>query len=149
MSDSVRRAVAADLPALVAMGRRFIAETHYHRHLSDNPAQIETIMRRFLHDTNGALFVIGPEAGPLGMLGVFTFAHPLDASPRASELFWWVEPEHRGHGLTLLRAAEAWAREQGATRLDMIAPDERTAAAYRALGYAKFEEHYSKDLQQP
>lgn len=143
---TVRRAVAADLPRLVAMGRRFIAESPYQAHIADNPAQIEAIMRRFLDDASGALFVIGPEGNASGMIGVYAFAHPLDASPRVGELFWWVEPEHRGAGLKLLRAAEDWARARRARSMLMVAPTKRVAAAYRALGYYKLEEHFTKGL---
>jgi GNAT superfamily N-acetyltransferase len=142
----VRRAVEADLPRLVAMGRRFIAESRYREHIACNPAQLETIMRRLIADDSGALFVADQDGAATGMIGVYAFAHPLDASPRVGELFWWVEPEHRGPGLDLLRAAEAWARERGARSLLMVAPNKRLAAAYRALGYAKLEEHFTKDL---
>jgi GNAT superfamily N-acetyltransferase len=142
----VRLAVEADLPRLVAMGRRFIAESKYHAEIEDNPAQRETLMRRFLDNEAGALFVTGEAGAPTGMIAVYLYANPLDGNPWAGELFWWVDPEHRGPGIVLLKTAEAWARERGARKIIMVAPTKRVAAAYRALGYSRLETHFSKDL---
>jgi histone acetyltransferase (RNA polymerase elongator complex component) len=59
---------------------------------------------------------------------------------------WWVEPEHRGAGVRLVREAEKRAKEAGAQRIQMIAPTKQVGAIYERLGYAFIESAYGKRL---
>jgi hypothetical protein len=72
----------------------------------------------------------------------------------ASDVAWWVEPEHRGNpaiGPKLLWAAEAWAVQNGATLCKMMAPaglaGSKIAEFYRRSGYHEVETAFAKALR--
>ena len=68
----------------------------------------------------------------------------------ATELFWWVDEDHRGNGVgkRLLDGLESWARDKGAERLNMIAMDslDDVGKLYESAGYRKFETSYVRKL---
>jgi GNAT superfamily N-acetyltransferase len=147
VSLTTRPATVADVPALVAMGQQFLAASSYHAHLASNPDQMATFATSLIDSPNGAVFVLDHDGRPVGVIGLVVFAHPLSGERMASECFWWAGDEARGHGLSLLHAAEAWAREQGAERLQMVAPEPRVGRLYRRFGYQWIEESYQRSLQ--
>jgi hypothetical protein len=55
---------------------------------------------------------------------------------------WWVEPAARGCGLALLKRAERWALETGATAIQMSAPEARVGRLYERRGYRLVEMTY-------
>lgn len=142
----IRDATIDDVPRLVEMGRRFWADSPYRLTLTENPAQMATIAERLVTQADGVVLVAATPFGLVGMLGLLLFAHHLSAELVAGEVFWYVEPEHRGAGLRLLKQAEEWARAHGARRLQMIAPDTRVGQVYARFGYTPVEVAYQKDL---
>jgi GNAT superfamily N-acetyltransferase len=73
-------------------------------------------------------------------------AGALDAAVKHGEVFWWVEPEHRGEGVKLLREAEKRAKHAGAQTMQMIAPTDKVAGLYQRFGYEFVEAAYQKSL---
>lgn len=142
----IREACITDIPKLVEMGRRFIFETKYRDAIGFDAESQQTLMQRLIDSSDGIIFILAPHKSPIGMMGVHVFAHPLSGETMAAEVFWWVEPEHRGAGLSLIHKAERWAKDRGAKKLHMIAPSEKVARCYETLGYAQLEVHYQKDL---
>lgn len=140
-----RQAVRSDIPHMTVMGVHFLRASQYASHIVENPDAMFDLLAKLIDAEDGVVFVSG-EDRPQGMIGAHLFRHPISGEIMASELFWWVEPEHRGAGLPLLRALEAWARSRGAAKLQMIAPDDRTGRVYGALGYAKLETTFQKAL---
>jgi GNAT superfamily N-acetyltransferase len=141
----IRAATEADIPALVAMGCQFRAQTGYHAVIAESATQMATFCRQLLGGL-GTILVLEDEGVLVGMIGLHCGPHFLSGEIAAGEVFWWVDPAHRGKGLRLLRAAEAWAREQGATSLQMIAPDARVERLYERLGYRAIERTYQRRL---
>ncbi len=142
---SLRVATLDDVPQLVAMGRRFLAASHYRHVLAENPAQMGALATRLITQEDGDVLVL--DRGDLvGMLGLLVFAHPLSGCRVTSELFWWVEPEVRGDGVKLLKAGERWAIAQHSEQLHMIAPTARVGAFYTRLGYEATEIAFVKNL---
>lgn len=141
----IRGALLPDIPRLVVMGVHFIQSTQYAGQIGENPDALFDMMLKLIEAENAVIFVDG-ETQPIGMLGAHIFQHPMSGELVASELFWWVEPEHRGNGLALYRALEGWAEERGVHKIQMVAPDERTSRVYCALGFTKVEELYQKAL---
>ena len=150
---TIRRAGEADLPALVAMSRRFLA-TVYAGRLADNPPHLEALGQQLLSGEHTVVFVAERAAGPIGMIGMMIYAHPMSGERTASEVMWWVEPEHRGIGLQLLAAATDWAVGQGAAILQLIAPSQAdeaiavgsVAELYHRLAFDRIETTYQKRL---
>jgi len=84
----------------------------------------------------------------VGMMALTTYTHPMNGDTIATEIVWWIQPEARGgrSALQLFKAGEAWAREQGATTFQMIAPSDQVGAFYERLGFTKIEVHYQRSL---
>lgn len=142
----IRRAEPRDVPGIVAMGLRFAAESDYGSKLPVVPDVIARTVARVATSDEGLLLVSESEESLTGMIALVLYEHPFSGERFASELVWWVEPEARGVGVRLLRAAEEWARGSGAGRMQMIAPNERVGALYDRLGYSKLETTYQRSL---
>jgi GNAT superfamily N-acetyltransferase len=141
------------IDAVVKMGRAFTAAAG----LDKLGAFDEAATRKFLEDASksdkATVLVAESDDKAVGMLGLMMM--PLYFSPSttfATEMFWWVEPEHRksGTGKALLDAAEKWAKERGATVCTMISlsqsePD-RVPALYRSAGYEPLETTWMRRL---
>lgn len=147
-APTIREARSDDLPRIVAMFAEFVSSTQYARYVGNDPVHSAAMMERLIADKDKALFVVDSEDGVIGMLGVMVFTQPFSGETIASELFWWLDPKHRGHGVWLLRRAENWARFKGATRISMMAPADkpRVAETYEAIGYSFVEKVYQRDL---
>jgi len=142
----IRPATEDDIPRLVEMGERFLTETVYHARVPVNPVQMATTVLRLLSTEAGAVFVSDRDGALVGMIGMIVFDNPITGESTVSELFWWVEPEHRGCGLRLLKRAEQWGRESGARKVHMIAPTPDVARLYERLGYEQLETTFQRAL---
>lgn len=142
---TVREAVDDDVPTIVRMGQRF-ARMVYGDKLGDNPAQIAALAQQLMTSADGAVFVAEKGGTVVGMIGLLAYAHPMSGERIATEMAWWVEPEHRGIGMRLLRRAETWATEQHARVFQMIAPTVDVARFYERVGFDKVETTYQRRL---
>jgi GNAT superfamily N-acetyltransferase len=140
---TLREATTDDLDVLVDMGMRFARETVYAR----TPINADVIRKLggWLID-NGVIYVAVKDEQPVGMVGVTVLPHMMTGRLYGAEVFWWCNPEARGHGLRLLRAAEQWAKAHGAETMQFVAPSPEVETLYQKLDYAKIETAYEKDL---
>lgn len=143
---AIRAAVIADIPHIVALGRRFLAEAEYHGVIGENVAQMEALAARLITGVDSTVLLVDGSEGPVGMIGMVFYHHMISGEPLAGEVFWWVNPEQRRDGVRLLRAAEQWARDKGAVFMQMIAPNDRVGEFYAALGYVKIETAFQRTL---
>jgi GNAT superfamily N-acetyltransferase len=140
----MRKATVQDIPRLLEMGMRFHQNSPYKDHLAANPEQMGKIASQIA--SSGGLLVSENQGRIVGMFGFVTFPHFLSGELIAAEVFWWVEPEHRGTGKKLLYEAENMAREAGAKKMQMIAPDARVGRLYEHMKYKFVESAYQKSL---
>jgi GNAT superfamily N-acetyltransferase len=148
MSLIIRRATRPDVPALIALGRRFNDASGLNLAFSE-PRAIQAITAAIDLPDRLALTL----ATPAGPLAGFLFAHvglpPFSTTRVVAEDAFWIEPDHRG-GRTALRMIsefEAWARAQGAASASLSAlQSSRVAALYERLGYVRSEAHFTKGL---
>jgi RimJ/RimL family protein N-acetyltransferase len=142
---TIRRAVVEDVPRIAEMGARFI-DTEYPHALRFDAEQLAATTQRLM--AHGLVLVADAGDGVVGMLALTTYQHPLSGDRIATEIVWWVDPEVRGGraALQLFAAGEAWARAEGATHLQMIAPSDKVGRFYERLGFAKLETHYQRAL---
>lgn len=145
---TIREATRDDLPRVVAMFARFVRESQYRQYIGNHPDHAARMMAQLIDREDWALFVVEQDDDVIGMLGLMLFDQPFSGERLATELFWWLDPEHRGHGGWLLKRGEKWAKAHGATRISMMAPADkpRVAETYRRLGYAEVEHVYQRDL---
>lgn len=66
----------------------------------------------------------------------------------ATELAWWVDPEHRkaGIGAELLDTFEYWAKKVGCDFVTMVSLDDELCKFYEDEGYLLYERAYMKKL---
>ena len=145
---TIRAATVDDVPAVVRMGLRFRQDTVYRSRVAENQTQMTALAHRLVDDEAGLLLVVDRNGAVVGMIGAMAFPHHISGQPTVGELFFWVEPEHRGCGVRLLKRAEQWARDRGATSMQMIAPTPDVERLYQRLGYTALEVTYEKPLQQ-
>ncbi len=143
---TIRPAVLADVPTLVEMGGHFLEQTAYRDVIAHSPEQMAAMASHLVTNDMCTVLVAEQAGAIVGMLGLVAAPHFLSGEMSAGEVFWWMEPEARGAGLRLLKAAEQWARDKGATGLQMIAPDDRVGAVYTRLGYRLIERSYFRRL---
>ena len=143
----IRAATIEDVDRIVEMGVRFVAQTDYHQVFEPSPEKIASTVENLLKSDNAAIFVSGNGHGVNGMIIVVVFEHPWTGQTTASEMVWWVEPEARGvTGIKLLRTAEKWAAESGATQMQMVAPNVGVGDIYMRMGYAPIEMSFYRRL---
>lgn len=144
----IRQATLEDVPAIVAMGLRFAAD-EYRDYLRPDPAALEQLARNVITGATSIGFVAeDADAALVGMIGLMTYQQPMAGALVATEIVWWMEPEARGAraAIHLLNKGETWAREQGATKFQMIAPTDHVGAFYERMGFKKLETHYQRSL---
>jgi GNAT superfamily N-acetyltransferase len=142
---TIRPATSDDLPACVAMGLEFHATVADYARLIDVNAEALTTLGHWLL-AHGVIFVGERDEEVVAMIGVAVVPHPMTGRLFGSEVFWYCTEAHRGCGVRLLRRAEAWAREQGAESMQVVAPDQRVAALYERLGYTLVERAFTRRL---
>lgn len=142
----IRRATKDDRDRLVEMGQRFVAETPYAGLITIDPGRLAVTVGHILENPSGAVFVSGTDATLTGMIAMLAYDHPFSGERTAFEVVWWVEPEARGDGVRLLRTAEQWARDEGITKMQMVAPDPRVGEFYQRMGYAPVETSFQRSL---
>ncbi|KFC61958.1 GNAT family N-acetyltransferase [Massilia sp. LC238] len=149
----IRRAALSDLGALLSMGRKFFAASGY----ADIARFDEESFRRTVDQlmTDNAVCLVAEIDGQVvGAAGALAYPFYFDASHKTGqEVFWWLDPEHRGGqvGIRLFAELEAWARAQGCKSFTMIALDAvdawRVGKIYQRCGYRPSEHSYIKELK--
>ena len=144
----VRIGTHEDIPAVVDLGARLHAESPTYRDFPYSRIKVRAVLQQcvgtLMAPAEDAVMLVAEEDGRLiGMLlGYLTEGVFVEDLVIATDLTFYVEPEHRGTmaAVRLLKAFEVWARTHGATH---IAPgistrinDERTQRFYERLGYA-------------
>jgi GNAT superfamily N-acetyltransferase len=142
---TIREADLSDLEVIVALGLRFASESVYADRLMVTEAGVRTTAQ-WLLGGSGTIFLSDKDGAVVGMIGVSILPHFLSGMLYGAEVFWWCNPEHRGHGLRLLRRAEQWAQERGARFFQATAPTDDVSAIYERLSYRKIETGYQKDF---
>jgi GNAT superfamily N-acetyltransferase len=140
----IRSATAQDIPRIVEMGLHFHQGSPYRAHIKENPQQMRNLAEHLV--LNKGLLLSERQGEICGMFGYFVYPHFMSGEVVAGEVFWWVEPEHRGEGVKLLKEAEKRAKSSGAKRMQMIAPDDRIGMLYKRLGYEFVESSYQKTI---
>lgn len=147
----IRPATPDDMPRILEMGERFFETAGWPEIAEWDAGSMEQTLGYLMDAATGCVFVAETEAGIVGMTGgmlnpfYFNLSHVT-----GQELFWWVEPEHRGLGSGLFDALEAWATDAGAKSFSMIALDrlkpDVLGRIYQRRGYRAAEHSYIRRL---
>lgn len=139
----------ANLPRLAVCAHEFAASTKYVKNF--NFERFCEVWKSFIEHGAGIILVlIDGDYSIVGMLGGLAIPEPYSGDLGASEMFWFVRDGHRGGGLSLYRAFEAWAREKGCVQIRMAglsdSMPEKMDKIYRRLGFEPCERQYVKEL---
>lgn len=146
----VRPATALDTERIVEMGRAFYAATHYARTVPYDETSAAALAK-MLREA-GILLVAEADGYVVGMIGLFVAPHPFNVAYRtANEVAFYVDHSARGGraAFALLRAAEAEARQAGASVMQMMLMHDSPEVAVRLYEHAGFfhsETCYSKEF---
>lgn len=141
--SSLRQASHEDLETLVALGVRFAREGDYADMPITEPC-IRNLVTWVLE--HGAVWLGYKDDQPVAGFGMTILPHMLTGQRYAAEVFWWSNPEARGQGLKLFYTAQAWAKAEGCTFMQMVAPSTKAEALYERLGFRKLETVYTKEF---
>jgi GNAT superfamily N-acetyltransferase len=128
MDLRIRPATSADLPALVRLvGVLFSIEADF----TPNPERQRAGLMLLLTDPRRCAVLVAERGSEVvGMVTAQLVASTAEGALSALVEDMVVEADSRGGGIgaALLRAIEAWARERGATRLQLLADCENAPA---------------------
>lgn len=143
----IRDAVENDVPRIVEMGRAFFEISGQDDIATfDDEAAAEAVRQCM---SGGVVLVIEKEGALVGMAAALIYRVYVSRDDMtAQELFWWVEPEHRGAGRKLFEMLERRAKENGAASLSMIALESMkwVGRLYERAGYRPLDHTYVKRL---
>jgi RimJ/RimL family protein N-acetyltransferase len=140
----IRDAQLADLERILEMGQHFRKGTPYEKYITDSPECRSRLATQLIE--RKSLLVSEHDGKIVGMIGFLIYPHFMSGEIFAGELFWWVEPEHRGQGLRLEREMKKRARLAGAIKAQMIAPNKKVARVIQRIGYEFVEATYQINL---
>lgn len=142
----IREATTLDHSALVGMALRFLKTVSTYEFLVPSREHVGRLVDVVLEA--GVILIADVPDGVVGAIALIAQPHPIDGSPFADEVAWWVEPEHRGAlraGPLLLGAAEDWAQAEGCIMVKMVAPLPSTVGRFlERRGYRPIEVAYVK-----
>jgi len=147
----VRPISLKELPLILAEAVSFVEDS---KHVPVDPMVFFQTWTKFIQTGIGTVFIMeSPQDRPgvfRGGLGAVRMPDPNTGELTATEIFWHVKPEHRGHGLYLFKHFEKWARETGCTKVTVVhmadsMPD-KLRRLYHRYGYRELETHYTKEI---
>lgn len=98
----------------------------------------------------GVIFLMESDGQISGAIGGMVHQDLYGHDFVAEEFFWFVRPDARGSGIRLYGEFEKWARQNGASRIQMVhlldLMPEKVEAFYRRAGFTPIETRYSKKL---
>lgn len=145
----IRPIVMEELPELCYLGSQFATASKF---VEFDCATFCQSWNRFLSTGVGVVFVADTGKRIVGAIGALQFNEPNCGTLMANEMFWFVDPEHRGCGMDLLNCLEAWAKAIGVKWLWMNymidSMPEKVQAIYQRKGFELAETHWVKEIQQ-
>lgn len=141
----MRIATTKDIEEILEMSMKFMAETSF-TEFSDKEYIRLLIEDIVLSQQNEKIIIFEPQ---VGFLAGYAVPFPFGPHKMASEIAWYINPEHRGKktGSEFLSAFEYWAKEKaGCSMVNMMCLDEQLDKYYTNKGYKLYERTYSKVL---
>ena len=142
----IRKAALSDIPKIIEMGRRFYEASGYKDITEFDPESLEQTLRN-----SGAIILVAEKESVVGMAGALVYPFYFNSKHlTAQEMFWWVDPEHRGIGSLLFDALLEEVKKSGAKSLSMIALEnlnpERVGEFYKSRGFRPSDRSYIKRI---
>lgn len=137
---------------MAVLGAKFVAWSPYGKLLGCRVIDIEAGIRTLM-ESGGSVCLVAHQGNELvgGLVGIMSSVWFRPGLRVATELAWWVDPEHRGAvGVRLLRRFEAWAISQDAELIalsDLVVDGiEPADGMFRKLGYTAIERCHVREV---
>lgn len=134
--------------ALCVLGQSFYAEGNLPGQFIPDIAR--SSWEQLYQQERGQIFSLYYDEEPVGTLGCVVYPDPYDGELVAAEMFWWVMPAARGHGLRLLSAYESYCASRNVKRNSMIHLTSKEATPlsrlYERRGYKNTETFYWRTM---
>jgi N-acetylglutamate synthase-like GNAT family acetyltransferase len=143
----IRLATEDDFPAIIELCREFWTHTQFSE---DFDAEHCLGMVKLSHDHELLAVLVVNDIVQGFCAAVKSFLLASTQAMTATELAWWVNPDHRGgkNGVVLLQFMEQLAKDQGIKYWSMVSMEssmpETINRMYERLGYTKSETIYTK-----
>lgn len=145
---TIRRAAMGDKGRVLAMARAFHVASGIDVPFSAALAAV--LFDACLVDPDRLCLVLDINGAACGVLAAQAGPHGFAPVRLASELMFWISPDHRGSSaaLRMIDAYEAWARERGCHIAHLVGLGDAPAAGtlYARRGYRPAERHFMKNL---
>lgn len=136
-----------DIPAVVEMAKSFFKESPYASVVALDAFKLEEVVRGLFNNPS-CMVLLGLSSGtPVGMLLAQVSETIFSRHKIASEIAWWVHPDHRGNGIStkLLDGYEYWAEQMGANFISMASLNTKNVDIILTnRGYSATEVAYAK-----
>ena len=144
----IRRATWEDRCDVVRLMRDFHAAVRI-APFEFSPVHVEQYFHGVLLNPDSLAIVLDVNGAAQGLLAATVVSHPWADFKVASEIAWWIDPDHRGKGWrAMIVTYEDWAREHGAQTASLTEFAEMPVGAlYRAKGYTLAESTHVKVLR--
>lgn len=129
------------------MAINFFKESPYASVVALDAIKLEEVVRGLFNNPSCVILLGLSEGIPVGMLVAQVSETLFSRHKIASEIAWWVHPDHRGNGIStkLLDGYEYWAEQIGANFISMASLNTNRADIILAnRGYMATEVAYSK-----
>lgn len=142
----VYEAMARDIDCIVSAAIQF-AKTGYPTDVS-NADHLRGVVRNAIDSDASIAAVLRDDGDFAGCFLASIGPNILTGHLVCAEIFFWVEPSHRGHGGRLLSYVTRWARGKGCSSLVLSAPEgaERASRLFMRLGFMPAEHWFRKEL---
>jgi hypothetical protein len=147
----IRDAIDSDQEAIATMYRQFMAFTPYSHVLMATDDEITATIQHFIR--HAKVLVAEIDGTITGLIcAVLSPAWYAPSHTIATELAWWVAPEHRKGttAIRLIQAFEQWAKDSGASMISMtnlqISDGGAVEKMLSRMGYTMTEQAHTKGL---
>lgn len=135
----IRVATESDINAVLDMALKFVKNTGYKDIYNEYK-----VTSMILYCMEHGIVLMHDYGFVMGLADQFIYG----STSMATELAWWVDPDHRGDGVgkELLEGFESWAKSIGCSYVTMISIDDNVGKYYEKKGYKLYERAYMKEL---
>ena len=141
----IRNMDISEIDKLTEGAREFFSESEaFHGEFCP---EIFKVTWEFIYESNQGVIIVLDDNGEIaGAIGGMAVPDCITGILSATEMFWYTRKQHRGQGLRLLSAYEAWAKERGCKKVRMVhlydlMPD-KLRKLYEKRGYREIETTY-------
>lgn len=148
----IRQATIEDIPRLIELGMEFFEMTELGNVTEYDAQSAGKTLTAMIEGRDATVLVIEIEGEIVGVAGAMIYPFFFNLNHRvAQEFFWFVSVEHRGgrESIRLFQALEAWAKDNGADSMAMVALGcnyESVSEFYRKQGYYRQETSFMRRL---